>query len=150
MRHEAHLISKEHSEHTLNFPTGSLYKQFAAPDLDLIPHRPVLGYTPRNAVKRAAVRRVQRSAWAAVGHQLFGLKKVPTSGEEVPEIYTDKIFDQTSHWGLSTSQLSSRLMPALGTVFAIPLAMTIFCGLLLTRNVERRSWDHYLAEAATT
>lgn len=38
---------------------------------------------------------------------LFGLKRMLREGERVPEIYSDPAFARTSHWELSTSQLSS-------------------------------------------
>ena len=76
---------------------------------------------------------MQYSAWAADGqgvdHHLFGLKKMLAPGEEVPEIYTDKAFSQTSHWELSTSQISSRFIDCVGCGEDVPdgygLAYTI-------------------------
>ena len=35
-------------------------------------------------------------------------------GEPLPEIYTDPAFGQSSHWELSTSQLSSRYLDGWG------------------------------------
>ena len=63
----------------------------------------------RAAVRHLQVRHLQYSAWAADGqgidHHLFGLKRMLAPGEDVPEIYTEKALNQTSHWELSTSQL---------------------------------------------
>lgn len=54
---------------------------------------------------------MQYSAWAADGQgvdrHLFGLKKSLQPGEDVPALYTDEAFAKSSHWELSTSQLSS-------------------------------------------
>jgi carnitine O-acetyltransferase len=54
---------------------------------------------------------LQYAAWAGDGQgvdrHLFGLKKMLKEGEELPEIYKDEAFGKTSHWELSTSQLSS-------------------------------------------
>lgn len=61
--------------------------------------------------RRAVARHLQYAAWAADGQgvdrHLFGLKKLLKEGEPLPKIYTDKAFAKTSHWELSTSQLSS-------------------------------------------
>ncbi|KAI0320157.1 acyltransferase ChoActase/COT/CPT [Amylostereum chailletii] len=68
--------------------------------------------------RRAAARHVQYAAWAADGQgvdrHLFGLKKLLEEGEALPEIYTDPAFARTSHWELSTSQLSSRFLDGWG------------------------------------
>jgi carnitine O-acetyltransferase len=42
-----------------------------------------------------------------VDRHLFGLKKLLEPGEEVPSIYKDPAYDYSTHWFLSTSQLSS-------------------------------------------
>lgn len=61
--------------------------------------------------RRAVARHLQYAAWAADGQgvdrHLFGLKKLLKEGEPLPGIYKDKAFAKTSHWELSTSQLSS-------------------------------------------
>jgi len=60
-----------------------------------------------NAVKR----HMMYSKWAAAGEgvdrHLFGLKKSLREGEEVPEFYRDEGYTKSSHWEMSTSQLSS-------------------------------------------
>jgi carnitine O-acetyltransferase len=65
----------------------------------------------RTLFQRAVARHMQYSAWAADGQgvdrHLFGLKKSLREGEEVPALYTDEAFAKSSHWELSTSQLSS-------------------------------------------
>lgn len=68
---------------------------------------------------RAAIRRhLQYSAWAADGQavdrHLFGLKKMLKAGEVVPALYTDEAYTKTSHWELSTSQLSSPFIDGWG------------------------------------
>lgn len=56
-------------------------------------------------------RHLQYAAWAADGQgvdrHLFGLKKIMNKGEELPAIFKDASYAKTSHWELSTSQLSS-------------------------------------------
>ena len=110
--------------------------------------------------RRAAVRHVQYSAWAAGGqgidHHLFGLKML-APGEDVPEIYTDKAFNQTSHWELSTSQLSSKFLDSWGYGEVVPdgygLSYSIGDGYIrwTITSLKCRTTElgHYLAEAAT-
>ena len=68
--------------------------------------------------RRACARHAQYSAWAldgqGVDRHLFGLKKLLKEGEEMPEIYRDEAYSRTSHWELSTSQLSSRFFDGWG------------------------------------
>ena len=45
---------------------------------------------------------------------MFGLKKLLKDGESLPEIYTDPAFAKSSHWELSTSQLSSKYFEGWG------------------------------------
>ena len=68
--------------------------------------------------RRAVARHLQYAAWAADGQgvdrHLFGLKKMLRDGEAVPELYKDEAFAKTSHWELSTSQLSSKFIDGWG------------------------------------
>lgn len=68
--------------------------------------------------RKAVARHLQYAAWAADGQgvdrHLFGLKKLLREGEELPEIYKDPAFARTSHWELSTSQLSSPFVDGWG------------------------------------
>ena len=65
----------------------------------------------RTLFQRAVARHIQYSVWAADGQgvdrHLFGLKKSLQEGEEVPGIFKDEAYGKSSHWELSTSQLSS-------------------------------------------
>ena len=65
----------------------------------------------RSLFTRAVARHIQYAAWAADGQgvdrHLFGLKKLLREGEHLPEIYKDPAYSMSSHWELSTSQLSS-------------------------------------------
>ena len=79
--------------------------------------------TPQDAhrselFKRAVARHLQYAAWAADGQgidrHLFGLKKMLRDGEPLPEIYSDPAYSRTSHWELSTSQLSSPFLDGWG------------------------------------
>lgn len=68
---------------------------------------------------RDAVRRhIQYSTWAAdaqgVDRHLFGLKKLVQQGEEVPEVFKDEAYANSSHWEMSTSQLSSNYLDGWG------------------------------------
>ncbi|KAH8998487.1 acyltransferase ChoActase COT CPT [Lactarius akahatsu] len=79
----------------------------------------------RAALFRSAVsRHVQYSTWAADGQgvdrHLFGLKKVLKEGEALPEIYKDPAFSRSSHWELSTSQLSSQYLDGWGYGEVVP------------------------------
>ena len=68
--------------------------------------------------KRAVARHLQYATWAADGQgvdrHLFGLKKMLRADEPAPEIYTDPAYSKTSHWELSTSQLSSPFLDGWG------------------------------------
>ncbi|KAI0056558.1 acyltransferase ChoActase/COT/CPT [Artomyces pyxidatus] len=68
--------------------------------------------------RRAIARHSQYGAWAADGQgvdrHLFGLKKMLKEGEPLPDIYADEAFSRTSHWELSTSQLSSKFLDGWG------------------------------------
>lgn len=68
--------------------------------------------------RRAVARHLQYAAWAADGQgvdrHLFGLKRMLKDGEPVPAIYQDPAFSKTSHWELSTSQLSSNFFDGWG------------------------------------
>ena len=63
-------------------------------------------------------RHLQYAAWAADGQgvdrHLFGLKKMLKAGEPLPAIYEDPAFSRTSHWELSTSNLSSPYLDGWG------------------------------------
>lgn len=79
----------------------------------------------RASLFRAAVgRHIQYSAWAADGQgvdrHLFGLKKLIREGEEVPSLFTDEAFAKSSHWTLSTSQLSSNYLDGWGYGEVVP------------------------------
>ncbi|GJN89602.1 hypothetical protein Rhopal_002589-T1 [Rhodotorula paludigena] len=61
--------------------------------------------------RKAAAKHIKLAGEAADGRgvdrHLFGLKKLLKEGEELPKIYQDPTFGQSSNWVLSTSQLSS-------------------------------------------
>ncbi|WWD22640.1 hypothetical protein CI109_107133 [Kwoniella shandongensis] len=68
--------------------------------------------------RKAASRHIQYSVWAAdaqgVDRHMFGLKKLVKEGEDVPEVFKDEAFGRSSHWELSTSQLSSKFLDGWG------------------------------------
>ena len=72
----------------------------------------------RKLFAKAARRHVQYATWATNGHgvdrHLFGLKKMLKEGEPLPILFTDPAFARSSHWELSTSQLSSRYLDGWG------------------------------------
>ena len=43
-----------------------------------------------------------------------GLKKLLREGEKMPSIYTEETFNKSSHWHLSTSQLTSEFFEGWG------------------------------------
>ncbi|KAF9071215.1 acyltransferase ChoActase/COT/CPT [Rhodocollybia butyracea] len=111
---------------------------------------------------RAAVaRHLQYAGWAADGQgvdrHLFGLKKIMKEGEAPPALYSDPSYTKTSHWELSTSQLSSKYFDGWGYGEVVPdgygLSYAIGDDYIrwtitsLKRNTAE--FKHYLAEAAT-
>ncbi|RDB15196.1 Carnitine O-acetyltransferase, mitochondrial [Hypsizygus marmoreus] len=115
----------------------------------------------RTLFQRAVARHMQYSAWAADGQgvdrHLFGLKKSLKEGEELPELYKDEAFAKSSHWELSTSQLSSKYFDGWGYGEVVPdgygLSYSIgddYIRWTIT-SLKRRTAElkHYLAEAAT-
>ncbi|ETW81552.1 hypothetical protein HETIRDRAFT_156259 [Heterobasidion irregulare TC 32-1] len=114
-----------------------------------------------NLFRRAVSRHVQYAAWAADGQgidrHLYGLKKMLREGEPLPQIYQDEAFSRTSHWELSTSQLSSPFLDGWGYGEVVPdgygLAYAIGDNYLrwTITSLKRDTavLKHYLAEAAT-
>jgi len=111
--------------------------------------------------RQAATRHVQSSSWAGSGQgvvrHLSGLKKLLREGEDLPEIYTDAAFGKTTHWELSTSQLSSPWFDAWGYGEVVPdgfgLAYAIGNDYLRWTITSVRKdgpeLKHHLAEAAS-
>ncbi|KAG6334319.1 hypothetical protein ID866_4773 [Astraeus odoratus] len=111
--------------------------------------------------RRAVERHLQYAAWAAEGRgvdrHLFGLKKMLREGEPIPDIYSDPAYGKTSHWELSTSQLSSKFIDGWGYGEVVPdgygLSYSIGDHYIrwtitsLKRNTAELK--HYLAEAAS-
>ncbi|KWU47342.1 nucleolar GTP-binding protein 2 [Rhodotorula sp. JG-1b] len=68
--------------------------------------------------RKAAAKHIKLAGEAADGRgvdrHLFGLKKLLQDGEELPKIYQDPTFAQSSNWILSTSQLSSEYFDGWG------------------------------------
>ncbi|GAA6039083.1 hypothetical protein JCM8097_005311 [Rhodosporidiobolus ruineniae] len=76
-------------------------------------------HTDRVALfRKAAAKHISLAGEAADGRgvdrHLFGLKKLLKDGEELPAIYQDPTFGQSSNWVLSTSQLSSEYFSGWG------------------------------------
>jgi carnitine O-acetyltransferase len=130
--------------------------------------------------RKAVARHLQYAAWAADGQgvdrHLYGLKKLLREGEPVPQIYQDEAFAKTSHWELSTSQLSSPFIDGWGYGegtyhnFRCPSTVLMFSffpvvpdgyGLayaigdhyirwtITSMKLDTAELRHYLAEAAT-
>lgn len=61
---------------------------------------------------------MQYATWAADGEgvdrHLIGLRKMIKDGEALPELYQDPAYSRSSHWELSTSQLSSKYLDGWG------------------------------------
>ncbi|KAG6852649.1 hypothetical protein C0991_010186 [Blastosporella zonata] len=117
----------------------------------------------RELFKKAAERHMRYAGWAAdaqgVDRHLFGLKKLVRTeeGEEVPSLYKDEAFGKSSHWELSTSQLSSPFFDGWGYGEVVPdgygLSYSIGDNYIrwTITSLKRRTevLKHYLAEAAT-
>ncbi|KAF9443518.1 acyltransferase ChoActase/COT/CPT [Macrolepiota fuliginosa MF-IS2] len=115
----------------------------------------------RDLFRKAVSRHIQYSTWATDGQgvdrHLFGLKKLLKQGEELPEFYKDEAFSKSSHWELSTSQLSSRYFDGwgYGEVVEDGYGLSYSIGDEYVRwtitSLKRRTGElkHYLAEAAT-
>jgi carnitine O-acetyltransferase len=111
--------------------------------------------------RKALARHSQYSAWASDGQgvdrHLYGLKKMLQPGEDIPDIYKDEAFSKTSHWELSTSQLSSNFLDGWGYGEVVPdgygLSYSIGDNYIrwTITSLKRRTAElgHYLAEAAT-
>jgi carnitine O-acetyltransferase len=123
------------------------------------------------------------ATWAANGQgvdrHLFGLKKCVKPGEEMPELLTDEGYTKSSHWEMSTSQLSSPFFDGWGygegKFVSLPNLTRMgtdisTCGAVVPdgyglayalgkhymrwtitsrRNMRPAEMQHYLAEAAT-
>ncbi|KAJ8515364.1 hypothetical protein ONZ45_g7198 [Pleurotus djamor] len=115
--------------------------------------------------KDAAKRHNLYGKWAADGEgvdrHMFGLRKLVKAedGEEMPAVFKDPAFGKTSHWELSTSQLSSPWIDGWGYGEVVPdgfglsyaigedhIRWTITC---IKNNQSAKVLKHYLAEAAT-
>jgi carnitine O-acetyltransferase len=111
--------------------------------------------------RKAVTRHLQYAAWAADGQgvdrHLFGLKKMLRDGEEVPEVYRDQAFARTSHWELSTSQLSSPYLDGWGYGEVVPDGYGLSYAIgdayirwtITSKRGDAADLRHYLAEAAT-
>jgi len=115
----------------------------------------------RTLFQRAAKRHVQYAAWAADGQgvdrHLFGLKRMVKEGEELPGLYTDEAFAKSSHWELSTSQLSSPFFDGWGYGEVVPDGYGLSYAIgddyirwtITSLKRDTEVLKHYLAEAAT-
>ncbi|KAK2460472.1 hypothetical protein APHAL10511_007519 [Amanita phalloides] len=133
-------------------------KEWAEAMLSPVPKDPLY---LRDLFRRAAARHMQYSAWAVDGHgvdrHLFGLKKCLKGDEPLPEMYNDESYTKSSHWELSTSQLSSPYFEGWGYGEVVPdgygLSYSIgndYIRWTIT-SMKRNTAElkHYLAEAAT-
>ncbi|KAG6808352.1 hypothetical protein H0H87_000229 [Tephrocybe sp. NHM501043] len=117
----------------------------------------------RDLFRKAAERHMRYAGWAAdaqgVDRHLFGLKKLVDTqrGEKVPAFYEDEAYSKSSHWELSTSQLSSPFFDGWGYGEVVPdgygLSYSIGDNYIrwTITSLKRRTevLKHYLAEAAT-
>ncbi|KAJ6462051.1 acyltransferase ChoActase/COT/CPT [Mycena vitilis] len=111
--------------------------------------------------RRAVTRHLQYAAWAADGQgvdrHLFGLKRMLREGEDVPAMYLDRAFSRTSHWELSTSQLSSPYLDGWGYGEVVPDGFGLAYAIgekyirwtITSTRGDAGKLRHYLAEAAT-
>ncbi|KAJ7074107.1 hypothetical protein C8F01DRAFT_1099264 [Mycena amicta] len=116
----------------------------------------------RAALMREAIRRHgEYSAWAADGQgvdrHLFGLKRMLRPDEPVPEIYQDKAYAHSSHWELSTSQLSSPFFDGWGYGEVVPDGYGLSYAIgdryirwtITSKRGDAARLRYYLEEAAT-
>ncbi|KAF8502529.1 acyltransferase ChoActase/COT/CPT [Gautieria morchelliformis] len=111
--------------------------------------------------RKAVTRHLQYAAWAADGQgvdrHLFGLKKLIREGEPTPQIYKDEAFSKSSHWELSTSQLSSPFLDGWGYGEVVPDGYALAYAIgdhymrwtITSLKLDTAELRHYLAEAAT-
>ncbi|KAG6807992.1 hypothetical protein H0H87_000656, partial [Tephrocybe sp. NHM501043] len=110
----------------------------------------------RDLFRKAAERHMRYAGWAAdargMDRNLFGLKKLVDTqrGEEVPGFYQDEVYGKSSHWELSTNQLSSPFLMGEGMAWSSQMAGNNYIRWTIT-SLKRRTevLKHYLAEAAT-
>ncbi|CAG8586362.1 9627_t:CDS:2, partial [Diversispora eburnea] len=87
---------------------------------------------------------------------LLGLRMSLKSGEEKPEIFNDIAFSRSSHWNLSTSQLSSEYFDGYGWGEVVPdgygIAYQVNANSLhfniVSMHLNNHHMRHYLNEAA--
>ncbi|KAL4073109.1 acyltransferase ChoActase/COT/CPT [Scleroderma yunnanense] len=111
--------------------------------------------------RRAAARHLQYVTWALEGEgvdrHLFGLKKMLREGEQMPDLFSDPAYGRTSHWELSTSQLSSKFVDGWGYGEVVPDGYGLSYSIgdhyirwtITSLKKETAELKHYLAEAAT-
>ncbi|KAH7884917.1 acyltransferase ChoActase/COT/CPT [Phlebopus sp. FC_14] len=109
----------------------------------------------------AIARHLEYARWAADGQgvdrHLFGLKKMLREDEAVPGIFTDPVYARTSHWELSTSQLSSRYLDGWGYGEVVPDGYGLSYSIgeryirwtMTSLKRDTKVLGHFLAEAAT-
>lgn len=95
--------------------------------------------------RKAASRHIQYSAWAADGQgvdrHMFGLKKLVDSkkGEKMPEVFEEEVHSRSSHWEMSTSQLSSKWLDGWGYGEGKYGVLFLTCLLVIIRNVRNET-----------
>jgi len=111
--------------------------------------------------RSAATHHVEYAAWAVDGQgvdrHLFGLRKMIKEDEALPEIYLDQAYSRTSHWELSTSQLSSKHVDGWGYGEVVPDGYGLSYSVgddymrwtITSRKLGTDEFKGYLAEAAT-
>ncbi|GAA5933788.1 hypothetical protein JCM1841_002124 [Sporobolomyces salmonicolor] len=113
--------------------------------------------------RKAAAKHIKLAGEAADGRgvdrHLFGLKKLLKEGEELPALYTDPTFAQSSNWILSTSQLSSEYFDGwgygevvdegYGLAYSVNNRTLRFTITSMNRDAHNnvRAFRHYLEEA---
>ncbi|KAF9438668.1 Carnitine O-acetyltransferase mitochondrial [Entomortierella beljakovae] len=80
--------------------------------------------TRANACRAAVARHAKYTGWAvdgqAVDRHLLGLRLIRKPEEEVPELFSDPVFQRTCSWRLSTSQISDDCFIAYGWGEVVP------------------------------
>ena len=127
----------------------------------MLAHPPRSSHELKALFDKAVVRHGRTAAAAASGQgvdrHLFGLKKLLAEGEKMPALYTDPAFAASSHWELSTSQLSSRFVDGWGYGEVVPDGYGLSYAIgddyirwtITSCGQEGAVLKHFLAESAT-
>lgn len=110
----------------------------------------------QNAIKAHVAYMGQAVNAKGVDRHLFGLKKSLKEGEDTPALFADPAFANSSHWNLSTSQLSSEFFAGYGWGEVVPDGYGIAYMIrekslsfnIVSLGLKTQQMRYYLEEAA--